>query len=172
MAWEYGEPFIPLAGPLMDSAADERRIWVDGAGMSRRPYRQRSIANDRAVAADSSSLGAPPASPAQVGLVLYVSSASSHSQRAVEVLKAVLENCEPGMVSLTVLDLSHEPHAGADDRIAYTPTLVKVFPEPRAWVVGNLDNPQVVLDMLGEYLINSDGRGSGHELFNARKNGE
>ena len=41
-----------------------------------------------------------------------------------------------------------EPLAGVEDRIAFTPTLVKRFPEPRMWVLGNLRETDLLADML------------------------
>ena len=41
-----------------------------------------------------------------------------------------------------------DPLAGEADRVAYTPTLVKRFPEPRMWVLGNLKDPEIVSDLL------------------------
>jgi hypothetical protein len=144
--------------------------WLAAHPPARR-RRERAGAHDRAVAADHSQAEGMPTEPApRVGLMLYMSAASPHSQRAVDVLRSVIDNCEPGLVKLTIIDLAAHPHAGAEDRIAYTPTLVKVFPGPKAWVVGNLENPQLVLDLLREYVVDcSDGRGNGHENLAAKK---
>jgi hypothetical protein len=38
--------------------------------------------------------------------------------------------------------------AGEEDRIAFTPTLVKRFPEPKMWVLGNLRESEILVDML------------------------
>jgi circadian clock protein KaiB len=147
-----------LAAWLAAGAAPARRRELSGG-------RQRAVARDH-----SQSQGIPTEPRARVGLMLYMSGGSPHSQRALDVLRGVIENCEPGLVKLTVVDLAMNPRAGADDRIAYTPTLVKVFPAPKAWVVGNLENPQLVLDLLREYVVDcNDGRGNGHEHLSAKK---
>jgi hypothetical protein len=36
----------------------------------------------------------------------------------------------------------------AEDRIAFPPALVKRFPEPRMWVLGNLRETDILADML------------------------
>jgi hypothetical protein len=144
--------------------------WLGGhAAPARR--RERSAGRERAIGGDHSQSQGNPAEPrARVGLMLYMSAGSPHSQRALDVLRSVIGSCEPGLVKLTIVDLAADPHAGADARIAYTPTLVKVFPEPKAWVVGNLENPQLVLDLLREYVVDcTDGRGNGHEDLSAKK---
>jgi hypothetical protein len=51
-------------------------------------------------------------------------------------------------VRYTVCDLVRDPLAGEVDRIAFTPTLVKRYPEPKMWVLGNLREPQIVADVL------------------------
>jgi len=51
-------------------------------------------------------------------------------------------------VKFTVCDLGRDPLAGDADRIAFTPTLVKRFPEPRMWVLGNLREPEILADLL------------------------
>ena len=38
--------------------------------------------------------------------------------------------------------------AGEADRVAFTPTLVKKYPEPRMWVLGNLREADIVADIL------------------------
>lgn len=85
-----------------------------------------------------------------VELSLYVSPHSPSSLRALRNLNALLERY-PGLpVVLTVRDLSRpESLAEAEvDRIAFTPTLVKKSPGPRAWVLGTLDDVRPVLDLL------------------------
>jgi hypothetical protein len=144
--------------------------WL--AGRAAPPKRrQRSAGRERAIAGDQSQSedGAAARKP-RVALMLYLSAGSPHSQRALDVVRTVIDTCEPGMVKLTIVDLAADPHAGADARIAYTPALVKVFPEPKAWVVGNLENPQLVLDLLREYVVDcTDGRGNGHEHLSPNK---
>ena len=83
-----------------------------------------------------------------VDLVLYVSAASPASIQARRNLERMLSRFEPGQVRWTVRDLEREPLAGEQDRIAFTPTLVKRFPEPRMWVLGNLREADILADML------------------------
>jgi two-component system response regulator GlrR len=84
----------------------------------------------------------------RVELVLYVSSASPTCIQARTNLERLLEEFDTSQVRYTVCDLVREPLAGEADRIAFTPTLVKRYPEPKMWVLGNLREPQIIADLL------------------------
>jgi circadian clock protein KaiB len=88
-----------------------------------------------------------PASP-KVEFVLYVSSASPASMQAQRSIERLVSQCAPSEVKLTVCDLVRDPLAGEADRIAFTPTLVKKYPEPKMWLVGNLREPDILVDLL------------------------
>ena len=88
------------------------------------------------------------ACPHRVELVLYISSSSPASIQARRNLERLLAHFDAGQVKCTVHDLLNEPLAGEEDRIAFTPTLVKRFPEPRVWVLGDLREPSILSDML------------------------
>ncbi len=84
----------------------------------------------------------------RVELVLYVSSASPASIQARRNLDRILSDFDRAQVKLSICDLGHDPLAGDSDRVAFTPTLVKRTPEPRMWVLGNLRESEVVVDLL------------------------
>jgi CheY-like chemotaxis protein len=92
--------------------------------------------------------GKPPRGRHRVELVLYVSSASPTCVQARENLERLLEGFESSQVHYTVCDLVQEPLAGEADRIAFTPTLVKRYPEPKMWILGNLRESQIIVDLL------------------------
>ena len=89
----------------------------------------------------------------KVELVLYVSSASPTCIQARRNLERLLEKFDRSQVKFTICDLERDPLAGAADRIAFTPTLVKRFPEPRMWVLGNLRESQILADLLRVYGV-------------------
>jgi CheY-like chemotaxis protein len=91
---------------------------------------------------------APRDEPYLVDLVLYVSSASPASIQARRNLERLLSRFDTSQVRWSVRDLEREPLAGEEDRVAFTPTLVKRFPEPRMWVLGNLRESEILADML------------------------
>lgn len=84
----------------------------------------------------------------RVELVLYISSSSPASLQARRNLERILEGFVASQVKYTLCDLVREPFAGDGDRVAFTPTLVKRYPEPRTWVVGSLRDWQIVADLL------------------------
>ena len=86
--------------------------------------------------------------PYRVELVLYVSSASAASTQAKLNLERVLRRFAAAQIKFTICDLVRDPLAGDKDRIAFTPTLVKRYPEPRMWVLGNLRDTEVLSDLL------------------------
>ena len=84
----------------------------------------------------------------RVELTLYVRSISEASRQARATVEQVLAGFVASQVSYTVHDLIEEPLAGAADRIAFTPTLVRRHPAPRVWLLGSLRDPQIVTDLL------------------------
>jgi CheY-like chemotaxis protein len=90
---------------------------------------------------DSSSPGARRSPRARLALVLYVSATSAASRRAQRNLERLLVQYPREEVSLDIVDLSLPGNRPPDeDRVTYTPTLVKRAPAPRAWFIGDLRN--------------------------------
>jgi two-component system response regulator GlrR len=86
--------------------------------------------------------------PDPIELVLYVSAHSPRSAAAVENIKRVLTRFSSSKVRLTICDLESEPHKGAADSVAFTPTLVKRSPGPRTYILGHLENPELLVELL------------------------
>jgi len=84
----------------------------------------------------------------RVEFVLYVSPSSTASSEARRNLEQLLERFDGSQVKYSVCDLVRDPLAGDTDRVAFTPTLVKRYPAPRVWLVGNLREPGIVADIL------------------------
>ena len=84
----------------------------------------------------------------RVELVLYISSSSPASIQARRNMDRLLERFETSQIKYTICDLGREPLAGEADRVAFTPTLVKRYPEPRMWVLGNLREAEILADLL------------------------
>jgi CheY-like chemotaxis protein len=84
----------------------------------------------------------------RVELVLYVSPASTPSVQARRNLETLFERFDSTQIKLTVCDLGRDPCGGDNDRVAFTPTLVKRYPAPRMWVLGNLRDTEIVADLL------------------------
>lgn len=84
---------------------------------------------------------------ARVELVLYVSS-SPQCVRAISTIKAVVAQFSSDRVRLTIHDLSTDPSQGLEDSISSTPTLVRRLPRPRTYILGDITNPEIVVELL------------------------
>lgn len=85
----------------------------------------------------------------KVELVLYVSSHSPSSLKATRNMSRLMQTYPPGNIHFTVHDLSTGAlDPAVQDRIAYTPTLVRRSPGPRTWVLGDLEDIQIVIDLI------------------------
>lgn len=89
------------------------------------------------------SAGGPP-----VELVLYVNRVWVTSTRARENLEKILDGFVRAQVRLHVRDVAEHALAAEEDRVVFTPTLVKRSPAPRAWLVGDLSDDDVVISLL------------------------
>jgi DNA-binding NtrC family response regulator len=86
---------------------------------------------------------------ARVQLTLYISTSSPSSLKALRNLQRLLSEYDARSVRLTVCDLSRDTSGCAEeDRIAFTPTLVKRTPDPKVWILGDLENPEIISDLL------------------------
>lgn len=60
----------------------------------------------------------------------------------------MLQHYNAAQVNFSVRDLSGWPSSADEDAVVFTPTLVKRGPGPRTWIVGNLDQPELLIDLL------------------------
>jgi hypothetical protein len=107
--------------------------------------------------ADQDQLPMEPARSHRVELVLYVSSRSAASRLAQRAVERVLAGFDGSQILYSVHDLVDEPDAGAEDRITFTPTLVRRYPSPRVWLLGGIRDPLIVTDMLRACGVDSRG---------------
>lgn len=83
--------------------------------------------------------GGPPLDEHRIVLCLYVND-SPHSLRARLVVGSVLADYNPEQVDLRIINVVERTDLAEDDGILATPTLVKKYPAPRAWITGSLDD--------------------------------
>jgi circadian clock protein KaiB len=102
---------------------------------------------------------APARSPARLELTLYVSGSSTSSIRAVSNLRRLLRDYRDGQVALSVRDLAVDPEAGERHQISFTPMLCKDAPGPPMRILGDLSNPQPLVELLEFYGVD---RKDGH----------
>ena len=77
--------------------------------------------------------------------ILYVAGTLPNSVQAVSNLKRICADHLLRDYRLEVVDVLREPQRGLRDGIFLTPTLVKLEPEPKQIVMGNLSDVSVML---------------------------
>ncbi len=82
-------------------------------------------------------------------LRLFVSGYSAATQRILENLHQLLEESLGHPYTLKVIDIFKHPEQAEIDQVSATPTLVKVYPRPVRRIVGDLNDVNRVLRMLG-----------------------
>lgn len=80
-----------------------------------------------------------------VELTLYVSATSAASLRVRTLIERVLEEFDTSRVRLEVLDVARDVRRAEEDRVIFTPTLVKRRPAPPAWFVGEAGSQMVAV---------------------------
>jgi CheY-like chemotaxis protein len=100
--------------------------------------------------ADAVSAPAEDAVPAtaRVHLVLYVSADSPASQRARSHLASALAAFDGGQAQLEVCDVGVDPARAERDRVVFTPSLVARCGGLATWVLGDLADRTLLLDLL------------------------
>ena len=81
-------------------------------------------------------------------LRLYVAGEAPNSQQARQNLAAVLEDTKDD-VDLEIIDCLADPLRSLSDGIVVTPTLLKIEPEPRRTVIGNLADTEYLRRTIG-----------------------
>lgn len=130
---------VPEQTPLLHKPLDIERLMVQ----------VRAILSS----GDNPPPGAPPEAgaagdAAPLHLVLYVSQRSPASLKARHRMDEVLAGFDSARVRFEVCDLFEHAASAERDRVVFTPTLVKRSPAPRAWILGDLTNDNVVRDLL------------------------
>ncbi|NVO86065.1 circadian clock KaiB family protein [Hymenobacter terrestris] len=82
-------------------------------------------------------------------LELYITGATPNSLRAVRNLKDICEQYLAGRYELSIIDIYQQPELAQTAQIIAAPTLIKVSPEPRRWLVGDLSDRLRALRLLG-----------------------
>jgi circadian clock protein KaiB len=82
-------------------------------------------------------------------LRLFVAGHSANTERILQNLHELLERSLGHPYTLKVVDVLTNPELAELDQVSATPTLVKVWPYPIRRMVGDLDNVEKILQMLG-----------------------
>lgn len=89
--------------------------------------------------------------PAEEKLILqlYVSGMSVKSMEAIENITRLCEVHLIGKFELEIIDIYKHPELLQDQQIVFSPSLVKIFPQPRKILVGTMADSQKVMQALG-----------------------
>lgn len=82
-------------------------------------------------------------------LRLFVAGQSPNTERILQTLHELLEQYLSQPYTLKVIDVLSHPELAEANQVSATPTLVKVHPSPVRRVIGDLDNVNRILNMLG-----------------------
>lgn len=161
LIWRYA----PLADGVYDPlvlATHHRQfpqLWEDHDLVVRFEQAELLIQSNREPTWDSQAAIAPlsppaPASPTPTSsqgyvLRLFVSGINAATEQTLKNLHQLLEQSLRYPYTLKVIDITKHPEQAEIDQVAATPTLVKVWPHPVRRIVGELDNLNKVLQVLG-----------------------
>ncbi len=112
---------------------------------------QRTDLQDPSYPEAEANLAPNPAEEEAQGYVLrlFVSGHSSTTEKTLQSLHQLLEQSLGYPYTLKVIDVFKHPEQAEADQVSATPTLVKAWPRPIRRIVGNLENVEMVLRVLG-----------------------
>lgn len=76
---------------------------------------------------------------------LYIAGMTPIANRAITNIKRICDQHLPDDYDLTVIDLNKQPSLAETDQIVAIPTLLRMRPEPRRKVIGDLSDTQKVI---------------------------
>jgi CheY-like chemotaxis protein len=161
MLKEAARTGVLRATPAVVMTAHPNPEGVDDLTVIKKPFDVGAFLDQVALLVGRAGGPAAPAQPAAgvsgpgARFVLYVSPDSVASGKALRIFQKLLAALPASQVAFETCDVSKEPARAEADRVVFTPTLVKVFPEPRTWVVGDLSNPSVVGEILSMCIAES-----------------
>ncbi|MEO1096014.1 MAG: circadian clock KaiB family protein [Cyanobacteria bacterium J06638_28] len=97
-----------------------------------------------------SQLGVSHSQPEGIVLRLFVSGYSAMTEQILKTLQGVLEGSRYRPYTLQMIDVSKHPEQAEADQVSATPTLVRIWPQPVRRLVGELDNPRAILNLLSD----------------------
>lgn len=84
---------------------------------------------------------------AEIALKLYITGVSSESNRVLAILHDICKEHLPAY-QVEVVDILQNPRLAEADKIVATPTVVRVTPEPKCQVIGDLtDRDDVIMGL-------------------------
>jgi circadian clock protein KaiB len=86
---------------------------------------------------------------ADLQLRLYVTDAAPSSARAIVNTRAFCETHVPGRYELEILSIAENVEQAAHDQVVAAPTLLRLWPLPLRRFVGDMSNPDRLIQGLG-----------------------
>jgi circadian clock protein KaiB len=84
----------------------------------------------------------------KVSLQLYITGMSENSQRAIQNITRICDRYLAGRFDLEIIDIYKNPSLAEEQKIIFSPSLVRQFPLPRRTFIGDLsDTGKVVLGL-------------------------
>lgn len=93
-------------------------------------------------------------------LRLYVAGGSARAADTIRKTQQILDHFTSDC-RVHVIDVLADPAAAERDRIIATPTIIRASPLPERRVIGDISDPQTLLDALGLERVNASGYTSG-----------
>ncbi|MEG3895658.1 MULTISPECIES: circadian clock KaiB family protein [unclassified Microcoleus] len=90
----------------------------------------------------------PPPQTRGYVLRLFVSGSNPSTERTLETLHQLLEQCLDRPYTLKVIDVLKHPEQAEADQISATPTLIKIWPKPVRRIVGELNDDEKIVRLL------------------------
>lgn len=145
LLWSADTNPEPVAGvKIVKKPVDLDTLLLDIEGALVAAHRDERLRLSDSEPAPTAVASTPAEGPLE--LVLYVTD-SLTSMRAIRNLKAVLQDAR-SETSLRICHLVHEPLGGVEDRVAFTPMLVRRKPLPRESLLGDLRDSDAILELL------------------------
>jgi len=143
LAEEHGIPALVLTG--LDPATLPRDLDVlrkpvdfDAFVAHLEGRLRRSVPARAAVRREPTVAGEAPPQRPTLDLALFVAGDTAACRRARKAVQQVADRLGP-RIALTVVDLERHPEqVQPEDRVVFTPTLVRRSPTPRAWLIGEV----------------------------------
>ena len=84
----------------------------------------------------------------KVSLQLYITGMSENSLRAIQNITMLCDQYLPGRFDLEIIDIYKNPSVAEEQKIIFSPSLIRQFPLPKKTFIGDLsDTKKVVLGL-------------------------
>lgn len=86
--------------------------------------------------------------PGRYNFILFISGMSTKSSRAIENLREICNKYIPDNFDLEIVDITNNQNQAVEYQIIGVPTLIKISPNPKRIILGDLSDTDKVLRIL------------------------